>query len=62
MFFLLAPFLGDNPTTSASILAEFGGDDWAAGCGVAHVFSHMYVSKEKRKKGVRAGDYMLELL
>ena len=41
---LLAPFLGASPTTSASILVEFGGNDWAAGCVVAHVFSHMYIS------------------
>ena len=45
---LLAPFLGASPTTSASILVEFGGDDWAAGCGVAHVFSHMYISPAVR--------------
>ena len=47
-FFLLAPFLGASPTTSASILVEFGGNDWAAGCVVAHVFSHMYISPAVR--------------
>ena len=47
-FFWLAPFLGASPTTSASILVEFGGNDWAAGCVVAHVFSHMYISLAMR--------------
>ena len=47
-FVLLAPFLGASPTTSASILVEFGGNDWAAGCVVAHVFSHMYISLAMR--------------
>ena len=42
------PFLGASPTTSASILVEFGGNDWAAGCVVAHVFSHMYISPAVR--------------
>ena len=46
--FLLAPFLGASPTTSASILVEFGGNDWAAGCDVAHVFSHTYISPAVR--------------
>ena len=45
---MLAPFLGASPTTSASILVEFGGNDWAAGCVVAHVFSHMYISLAMR--------------
>ena len=47
-FFLLAPFLGASPTTSASILVEFGGSDWAAGCDVARVFSHTYISPAVR--------------
>jgi len=47
-FFLLSPFLGASPTTSASILVEFGGDDWAAGCVVAHVISHTYISPAVR--------------
>ena len=47
-YFLLAPFLGASPTTSASILVEFGGNDWAAGCDVAHVFSHTYISPAVR--------------
>ena len=46
--FLLTPFLGASSTTSASILVEFGGNDWAAGCVVAHVFSHMYISPAVR--------------
>ena len=46
--FLLAPFLGASPTTSASILVEFGGNDWAAGCVVAHAISHMCISLAMR--------------
>ena len=45
---LLAPLLGASPTTSASILVEFGGNDWAAGCVVVHAFSHMYMFKKKK--------------
>ena len=30
------------------ILVEFGGSDWAAGCDVAHVFSHTYISPAVR--------------
>ena len=48
VFFLLAPFLGASPTTSASILVEFGGNDWAAGCVVAHAISHMCISLAMR--------------
>ena len=48
IFFLLAPFFGASPTTSASILVEFGGSDWAAGCDVARVFSHTYISQAVR--------------
>ena len=48
LLFLLAPFLGASPTTSASILVEFGGNDWAAGCVVAHAISHMCISLAMR--------------
>jgi hypothetical protein len=49
LFYLFAcAFLGASPTTSASILVEFGGNDWAAGCVVVHVFSHMYISPAVR--------------
>ena len=47
-FVLLAPFLGASPTTSASILVEFGGSDWTAGCDVARLFSHTYISQAVR--------------
>ena len=48
IFFLLAPFLGASPTTSASILVEFGGNDWAAGCVVAHAISLLCISLAMR--------------
>ena len=44
LFVFACALFGASPTTSASILVEFGGNDWAAGCVVAHVFSHMYIS------------------